>query len=83
MAGNVEIVCQNIEFRMGAIVEIRIKHLSASNNSEILYVEILIPWQFNIIDDYGIRNAILLLCYLYVRYYYYSTYYILLKKFTK
>lgn len=83
MAGNVEIVCRNIEFRMGAIVEIRIKHLSASNNSEILYVEILIPWQFNIIDDYGIRNAILLLYYLYVRYYYYSTYYILLKKFTR
>lgn len=40
---NVEIVCRNIEFRIGAILEIRIEHLSASNSSEILYVEILIP----------------------------------------
>lgn len=40
---NVEIVCRNTEFRIGATVEIRIEHPSASNNNEILYVEILIP----------------------------------------
>lgn len=61
---NVEIVCRNTEFRIGATVEIRIEHPSASNNNEILYVEILIPWQFNVIDEYGIRNAILLLLFI-------------------